>query len=111
MVETLIRTGDGLMQTKAKQLTDEQRGVETRRETPTLLSVGRGLRGHHPPPKTLSEMASSSVPRNTDKPGKFKASPQGGELFAFWHNFKLCTKGPILSLVTWVKKQNDAPKR
>ena len=34
-------------------------------------------------------------PANTYRPGKFKASPQGGGLFAFWHNFKLCTKGPI----------------
>lgn len=57
----------------------------------------------------LSQMASLWVPHNMDRPGRFKASPQGGELFAFWHNLKLCTNGLILSLVTWVEKHKWHP--
>ena len=40
--EAPVRIEDGLIQTKAKWLMGEQRGVETRRETPTLLSVEGG---------------------------------------------------------------------
>lgn len=71
--------------------------MKTRRETPTLLGVGGRL------PETLGlsgRGASSWVPQNTHRPGKFKASPHGGELFAFWHNFKLCTKGPFFKKIT-----------
>lgn len=57
----------------------------------------------------LSQMASLWVSHNMDRPGRFKASPQGGELFAFWHNLKLCTNGLILSLVTWVEKHKWPP--
>lgn len=57
----------------------------------------------------LSQMASLWVPHDMDRPGRFKASPQGGELFAFWHNLKLCTNGLILSLVTWLEKHKWHP--
>lgn len=72
--------------------------MKTRRETSTLLSAGGRLT------ETLGlsqALASSWVPQNVHSPGKFKASPQGGELFAFWHNFKLCTKGPLLLKNHW----------
>lgn len=76
----------------------EQKGVETRRETPTLLSMEGGLG-----PQTVSEMVESH--KTWTDQASLRRIPRVGELFAFWHNFKLCTKGPILSLVTWVEKQ------
>lgn len=45
VVEALISIGYGVIKNKRKRFTDEQKGVKTKRETPTLLSVGGRLKG------------------------------------------------------------------
>jgi len=80
VAEALIRRGYGLIPTETEQFTDERNGVKARKETPTLLSVQAGS-------QERLGLCHGSLPHESRRTGtdqaKFKASPQGGELFAF----------------------------
>lgn len=92
VVEALIRIGYGMIKNKNKNGSQMNRKVWRPGRKHQLFSAWEAA--YKRPSDCRRWLPRESREARTDQ-ASLRQVPPGGELFAFWHNFKLCTKGPF----------------